>query len=407
MRLLPYLLLALFLFSLACVPSEQAGSTNKNATPDVAESIAPSLNPATVHNPSTIQQQQNGRLAATNDTRVFAAGTGAAIAHDPSATQQQQKDLPAATPRGQTQEVADTWEKPALDQDNIKRCLHWSRNKMNQQIFNAFEALDPADMEDIDRALWGGQIRGDYDGVAGSYTIRLKTHAGYDSNTGLTSDSVLRLGKRESEWCQDYWSEALSPNNAGKRNEIYRDSCKVDLVGAAVKYEEDVKRYAFEYEGRRDYDSPNLSAQIVNQYIRLLNWMDLTGEQVMTLDKLPGDIIRDVAAGRPDGYSDYFSTSGSFPSEHSSPSYTQWYRIERAFVDVDDTCANYFPQLFYSRWIPLEPTYAGLSQEEMERQTQDKIKNLRDNKRWRQDLFDQTDRDIMIQLRAPTSLRTE
>ena len=397
MRLLPYLLLALFLFSLACVPSEQAGSTNKNATPDVAESIAPSLNPATVHNPSTIQQQQNGRLAATNDTRVFAAGTGAAIAHDPSATQQQQKDLPAATPRGQTQEVADTWEKPALDQDNIKRCLHWSRNKMNQQIFNAFEALDPADMEDIDRALWGGQIREDYHYV----------HTDYEENP--TWDNFLQLESRRLEWCQDYWSEALSPDNAGKRNEIYRDLCKAVLVGAAVEYEEDVKRYAFEYEGRRDYDSPDLSAQIVNQYIRLLNWMDLTGEQVMTLDKLPGDIIRDVAAGRPNGYSDSFSSIsiGSFPSEHSSPSYTQWYRIERAFVDVDDTCANYFPQLFYSRWIPLEPTYAGLSQEEMERQTQDKIKKLRDNKRWRQDLFDQTDRDIMIQLRAPTSLRTE
>ena len=197
-----------------------------------------------------------------------------------------------------------------LDAEYRLRCLHAVRESEQPVTYLEFRELDPVSMTDIERTLWRQQ-----------------------------------LGSGPLKWCKDYWSEPLSVKNANKRSDSYRDRC-----------------YAQLWDGhQRVVDAKFLH---FDQYARIANWMDIPGEELVEMSPEPLDLV--IAAW--EGGGEIWQTSplpdptdewaGLF--RYSEPSYGHrpgaWpgnvSHFEGLYPDGD--CAQYYPQLFVGRWIPID-----------------------------------------------------
>lgn len=162
-----------------------------------------------------------------------------------------------------------------------------------------------------------------------------------------------------SEWCQAYWSEALNPANAYKRNEAWKNVCYLQL---AQRIEE-----TNEYFGEAIYyeDAPR---NTINQYVRVMNWMDISVEELLRMDETPYELMMRLSkmySNDVNNEHDYLYTSG-YPNREDDldKEELEWFGVLNVWwyqVDPDtDACGKYYPQLFFNRWIPLDPEEYGL-----------------------------------------------
>ena len=255
--------------------------------------------------------------------------------------------------------------------ENIQRCKHWALQNLEPIELSSFEMLNPKTMSDLDRILWGKMIenpRNRYDG--------------FEPIEG------------ETEWCMDYWSEAMSERNAYKRNEQFRDECRYKMVNKAVEYENEVKAQADWV--RENYDV-DVAPVVVNQYIRVMNWMDIDGMELLQMPETPRGLVWRLLENREEDYYDKYSHSEKFPSKDTPSEILEWWQIEEAFfyaIDSDDSqCAFYYPQLFFGRWIPID----AYGTEDKAQEYKDLTEDLQAEDEW-PDWADSPDRDILIHL---------
>ena len=144
------------------------------------------------------------------------------------------------------------------------------------------------------------------------------------------------------EWCQDYWSEPLSSENASRRNHAaWQIWCHASLPGDAWNFEERVE-YAFD-----EYESEGMSAVMVNQYARIFNWMGIDGETLLRMEQKPLDLVQSVWDRGDDGQSRYRERNriSDWPLNTTSSEDIEWWHIESAWQADWDECKNYYPQL--------------------------------------------------------------
>ena len=196
-----------------------------------------------------------------------------------------------------------------------------------------FATLDPAYMSDIERALWGN-----------------------DLGRGWIDPFYL---KGYPKWCKDYWSEPLSMSNADKRNEWFRAGCWKDLDQAAEGFNTRMGDYIRQAEDQQSGIFAPRTA--VNQYVRLMNWMDITGHELLALQEPPHELVRRLgnapeleeifhAHDIPTSY----SYDGEIVREAEDNGTLRWWGLGPALNHAWENCALYYPQLFTGRWIPLD-----------------------------------------------------
>ena len=270
---------------------------------------------------------------------------------------------------------------PAKEQreENIARCKHWALRNLKPIEYSRFEELDPYNMTDLERFLWGSVI-------VGREQVS-NTGAYYSSNHDYGD---FRFQNDQVEWCKDYWSEPLSKENANKRNHPdWQTWCMVQLPGDARTFERRVKN-AFE-----QYESEGMSPVIVNQYARILNWMDIDGDTLLKVEPKPRKIIQVVWDRENDGPSRYRERNkiSYWPLSSTKAEDIEWWDIESAWQADWDECKNYYPQIFFGRWVPLDDFRA----DELLEEAQDKLNEARKSYDW-PDWADGPDRDILIRL---------
>ena len=271
----------------------------------------------------------------------------------------------------------------------ITRCKHWALSNMEPIEYSRFERLDPYNMSDLERVLWGG--------------VLLRFAHGQDK--GKATSAGLYYRNRNNEyisgfiyWCQDYWSEPLGAGNASKRNsESDRIFCTLGMVEQARGREERT-RQAF-----RSYGD-SMAPVVVNQPIRILNWMDIDGLTLLNMEETPLELV-----GR--AWDDYGSSSkryaeenrsadGQWPAESVSGDVLEWWGIEDAWAYNEvKSCKSYYPQLFFGRWVPLD----DFGTEEQLEEAREELREARDSDDW-PDWAEARDRDIIIKLEKRAEL---
>ena len=195
-----------------------------------------------------------------------------------------------------------------LAQEYRMRCLHYVREHEQPVTYAEFRDLDPDNMTDLERVLWGQ----------------------------ISSKSEFE------RYCQDYWSEPLSVENAHKRNNSYWNECYRGLWRSRVDYLSDDHRW--------------------DQFSRIANWLDIPGDTLMEMSPKPLDLVVIAWEREQRGYE---------PEPED-----EWYGILRAWPDNDfgvgpelgrngyaEECVYYYPQLFTGRWIPLD---TAMTRQEMQ-----------------------------------------
>ena len=268
----------------------------------------------------------------------------------------------------------------AKREEYVQRCKHWALRNMQPIEYSRFEQLDPYNMTDLERVLWGSVIvdRGQVTEV-GSY---------YE---GTDAYGVPRFKDRHVEWCQDYWSEPLNADNADKRNHPA-------LIPLCLsEFSQDARGIVASAEGACGrYESEGMSPVIVNQYARILNWMEIDGEMLLKMDPKPRDIVRMVWNGGDSGPSRYRDRNkiGNWPLVSSMSEDVEWWGIEEAWrAGFWKNCKSYYPQLFFGRWVPLDD-FGG---EELLQDARDHLEVQRDYGDWPAWLFS-PDRNIVVEL---------
>ena len=192
------------------------------------------------------------------------------------------------------------------------------------------------------------------------------------------------------EWCQDYWSEALDESNASKRNhELFQSSCLMALVEEGRTYQNAAERIYSQFE------ELGMSSVIVNQAIRLLNWMDIDGDALLMLEETPYELVNRVWETRAlEGRYEQQNRIREWPKDSVLRSDKEWWGIEGVWKHGEiGLCKSYYPQLFFGRWVPLD----DFGMDERLEEAQDKLNKARKSYDW-PDWADGPDRDILIRL---------
>ena len=261
----------------------------------------------------------------------------------------------------------------------VARCKHWALRNMEPVEYSRFEQLNPYDMTDLERVLWGS-ILVDRERV---------THI--DNYYGSWGWSKVKYQSEHLEWCQDYWSEPLLERNANKRNhELWEINCFLKLVRYGEAFE-DAAENAFE-----NYEDEGMSSVVVNQGIRLLNWMDIDGIALFSMEHKPADLVNGFfrALERDDyDFKDSYVVS-DWLTEIAPSEYKEWWTIHKAWGSSDiKSCRSYYPQLFWDRWVPLDNFGVDEGLVELLKDLEQKRED-RDWPEW----ADAKDRDILIRL---------
>ena len=202
-----------------------------------------------------------------------------------------------------------------LEAEYRMRCLHHVRESNHPVTYAEFRELDPDNMTDLERVLWG------------------------------------QIGGIHREYCQDYWSEPLSVENASKRNESYRDECYQGLW-----YSRENHRYQYD-----DYEYDDIRW---DQFSRVANWLDIPGNALVEMSPKPLDLVMTAWEREQRGYEpeleyEWYGIFEAWPS--TGDYYTVNSRVGRNGEAYE--CVQYYPQLFTGRWIPLD---TAITRQEMQ-----------------------------------------
>ena len=230
--------------------------------------------------------------------------------------------------------------------EHRRRCSFWALNNLPPVVYSEFSKLNPDTMDDLDRILWRSQLNG-----SGSLGY-------YDDDPAAGEDGSLLLPRNPGIYCRDYWAEPLNRSNANLRNQGFEAECRFRL--------ED--RIAGQYRRLRDgvhNDEGNvLVYNTPNQYVRILQWLDLSGEELLDAQEPPYSILHEESR-RP-----YAHWQDRIPTEDGLDDYRRKYEetlnlgwlgivsaaglSARGSTDVQ-ACHYYYPQLFYGYWVPFDP----------------------------------------------------
>ena len=269
--------------------------------------------------------------------------------------------------------------------ENVARCLHWALRNMEPVEFSRFEQLDPYVMTDLDRVLWGSVLVG---------RERVQSIESYYSR--VNDEGIIEFESDHIQWCQDYWSAVLDARNAGSRNhETYRIKCVSTLIKSGWDFERDA-RSNFE-----NYSDGEMSSVVVNQYVRLMNWMEMDGMALLHMDLKPHELVSRVwQRGSEDRYRSS-NRVGGLPVESLANEDKEWWNIEDLWNSSHlRDCKGYYPQLFFGRWVPLD-SFGIEDLVEPESVLQEFRKDLveqRDGERRPKWFYRKQDRDILIRL---------
>ena len=231
------------------------------------------------------------------------------------------------------------------DDEHRRRCRFWALNNLQPVVYSEFAALNPDAMDDLDRILWRSKIHGN-------------RHLGYyDDDPEQTGESPLLLPRDPGIYCRDYWAEPLDRGNAELRNQGFEAECRFRL--------ED--RIANRYQRLRDWvhndDDNELVYQTPNQFVRILDWLDLSGDELLDANVRPYQILQVQSRHQYAHRYDWVPTEDGlidYVREYEETLDLEWLGIVRAAglsegsTDIQ-ACHYYYPQLFYGYWIPFDP----------------------------------------------------
>ena len=231
------------------------------------------------------------------------------------------------------------------DEEDRRRCRFWALNNLRPIVFEEFSQLDPENMDDLDRILWRS-------------ILHPHDHLGFYYNEDAGGNEILSLRPREPGiYCRDYWAEPLEPQNADLRNHGFETQCRRRL-------EERITGRYSELANAASYNEDNgLVWETPNQHVRILQWLDLSGEQLLDSDRPPYIILQEQSR------QPYAHMGDRVPDEDFMADYRRewdrelnpaWLGILAAAGMTDNSsdlreCHFFYPQVFYGYWIPFDP----------------------------------------------------
>ena len=200
--------------------------------------------------------------------------------------------------------------------EQMRWCKAWALDNLKPLIYSEFVELDPRTMDDIDRTIWRDRLR---------------------------------------EQCAElYGSEQVAAGNADKRNEQFRLECLTNLASKA--------NYQWESLAEAAYERDNPTAhEIPNQYVRIMRWMHLSGEELLGLEEPPHEFLERLSeydyASEANWYVNIPDAQSVMNAQdkHGDNFSIDWWGLHYAATNRSygiEGCSEYFPQFFYGRWIP-------------------------------------------------------
>ena len=250
----------------------------------------------------------------------------------------------AETPVGMTPSVEHAARIPE-DDEHRRRCRFWALNNLQPVVFEEFAKLNPENMDDLDRILWRS-------------ILHPHDHLGFYDNDDVGGDDIPSLQPRDPGiHCRAYWAEPLGPGNADFRNPGFEPQCRRRL-------EERITGRYYQLADAANYDEDNdLVYETANQYVRVLQWLDMSGEELLASGKPPYIILQEQSRYP------YAHIGDRIPDEDLMADYRRetegtldldWLGILAAagmsdnYSDLTE-CRRYYPQVFHGYWVPFDP----------------------------------------------------
>lgn len=210
--------------------------------------------------------------------------------------------------------------------DNRQRCNAWAITNMQPIVYSEFRLLDPDAMSDNEKAHWRQIIR----------------HGEYHPGRDYSNEKEIPYAFYNDWICADYWSDPVSSANAHKRNDHFEDVCYALLYNGAVNMNEHTNRV-------RRQDDTYSSLPIINQSVRIMNWLDIGGDDLLQMSETPYELMSRLGReSELDNSSDLHHLFENY-DDHS----VEWYGLGGAWSYAQEYgCGAYYPQLFFNRWIP-------------------------------------------------------
>ena len=153
-------------------------------------------------------------------------------------------------------------------------CQAWALENLDPHVYFEFAKLDPANMDDLQRTVWRKQL------------------ASSGANTDLPTyrqeaSHPMPIGgdDKNEKTCRVYWAEPLSKANADKRNRQHETGCLYGLALEADRKWAELAQAAVRGGDTAAYDIPN-------QYVRVLRWMHLTGDEILNMTEPPSELLK-------------------------------------------------------------------------------------------------------------------
>ena len=231
-----------------------------------------------------------------------------------------------------------------LDDENLRRCRFWALNNLQPVVYSEFAKLNPETMDDLDRILWRSQLH------------RNARLGYYDDNFADSQHGAELFPREPGIYCRDFWAEPLNRSNAELRNQEFEPLCRSKLQARIKNRYSRLADAASYQDNALVYDTPN-------QYMRVLEWLDLSGGDLINSDQPPYRILEEQSQ-HPYAYlDDWIPTEDGFDDytrEADETLHLEWLGIVAAagLSDRSDDlleCHYYYPQLFYGYWVPFDP----------------------------------------------------
>ena len=205
-------------------------------------------------------------------------------------------------------------------QEDQRWCQAWTLDNLKPHVYAKFVKLDPERMGDLNRTVWRSRMP----------SSSLPTY-------------LYEYGPRKpinSQLCWMYWSELLSKANADQRNQQYEAECHRKLLQHADSRWDKLASAAVREKDTTAYEIPN-------QYIRVLRWLDIPGQELLEMDEPPHELLRRM-------YDKKYAYNSNIPT--GTHSEAEWWGILNATLmgrgyGIDE-CKFYYPQLYYGYWVP-------------------------------------------------------
>ena len=232
--------------------------------------------------------------------------------------------------------------------EHRRRCQFWALNNLRPTVHREFAKLKPNSMDDLDRILWRSKLHPN-------------DHLGYYKNPDDSQDIPPLMPQNPGIYCRDYWAEPLNRSNADLRNHGFETQCRTQLEQHITNEYVRLGDQA----GREEENE--LVYRIPNQYVRILQWLDLNGDDLMDSANPPYRILEEQSRH---GYAHYGRNSitlkqknlDHYQRETQTRLDLEWLGILGAAGMNSSSsssglrmCHNYYPQVFYGYWIPMDP----------------------------------------------------